>query len=165
MRFVDQIYDLFYETKDVVVKDKIIEYFTKLKDPCLGSYACEVINDPYEIRKDTVDRCFRYVSEAQIKEAVPGLVDLVDKEEDDYFTGALTALGDLGEREEAEFLADYLDRDDLKIAQRQALMKVLGRIKAVETWEKISQIAQDEDENSFVRMYAAEAIGAMETGI
>lgn len=162
MRFVDQIYDLFYETKDVVVKDKIIEYFTKLKDPCLGSYACEVINDPYEIRKDTVDRCFRYVSEAQIKEAVPGLVDLVDKEEDDYFTGALTALGDLGEREEAEFLADYLDRDDLKVAQRQALMKVLGRIKAVETWEKISQIAQDEDENSFVRMYAAEAIGAME---
>ncbi|WP_407400328.1 HEAT repeat domain-containing protein [Treponema sp.] len=162
MRFVDQIYDLFYETKDVLVKDKIIEYFTKLKDPCLGDYACAVINDPYDTRKDTVDRCFKYVSEAQIKDAVPGLVDLVDKEEEDYFTGALTALGDLGEKEEAEFLADYLDRDDLTVPQRQALMKVLGRIKAVETWDKIVEIAKDEDENSFVRMYAAEAIGAME---
>ncbi|MCQ2241064.1 HEAT repeat domain-containing protein [Treponema sp.] len=161
-RFVDQIYDLFYETKDVAVKDKIIEYFTKLKDPCLGDFACEVINDPYDTRKETVDRCFKYVSEAQIKESVPGLVDLVDKEEDDYFTGALTALGELGEKEEAEFLADYLDRDDLSVPQRQALMKVLGRIKAVETWDKIVEIAKNEDENSFVRMYAAEAIGAME---
>ncbi|MBQ0040340.1 MAG: HEAT repeat domain-containing protein [Treponema sp.] len=162
MRFVDEIYDLFYETKDVAVKDRIIEYFTKLKDPCLGDYACEIINDPYDTRKDTVDRCFRYASEAQIKEAVPGLVDLVDKEEEDYFTGALTALGDLGEKDEAQFLADYLDRNDLTVPQRQALMKVLGRIKAVETWDKLAEIAQNEDENSFVRMYAAEAIGAME---
>lgn len=161
-RFVDQIYDLFYETKDAAVKDKVIEYFTKLKDPCLGDYACEVINDPYDTRRETVDRCFKYVSEAQIKESVPGLVDLVDKEEEEYFTGALTALGDLGEREEAEFLADYLDRDDLTVPQRQALMKVLGRIKAIETWDKVVEIAKDEDENSFVRMYAAEAIGAME---
>lgn len=161
-RFVNQIYDLFFETKDVAVKDKVMDYFTKLKDPCLGKYCCEIINDPYETRKETVDRCFKYVAEASIKEAVPGLVDLVDKEEDEYFTGALTALGELGEKDEAEFLADYLDRDDLSVPQRQALMKVLGRIKAVETWEKIAEIAQDEDENSFVRMYAAEAIGAME---
>lgn len=162
MRFVDEIYDLFFETKDVAVKDKVIEYFTKLKDPCLGDYACEVINDPYDTRRDTVDRCFKYVSEAQVRESVPGLVDLVDKEEDEYFTGALTALGELGEREEAEFLADYLDRDDLTVPQRQALMRVLGRIKAVETWDKLAEIAKNEDENSFVRMYAAEAIGAME---
>lgn len=161
-RFVDEIYDLFYETKDVVVKDKIIDYFAKLKDPCLGEFACEVINEPYEVRKETVDRCFKYAAEAQVTEAVPGLVDLVDKEEEDYFTGALTALGDLGGTDEAEFLADYLDRNDLTISQRQALMKVLGRIKAVETFDKITEIAKNEDENSFVRMYAAEAIGAME---
>lgn len=161
-RFVDGIYDLFQETKSVAVKEKILDYFTKLKDPCLASYAVEIINDPYDEKNSIVEKCFKYVSEADIKDANPGLVDLVDKEEDAYFTGALSALGETGGKEEALFLADYLDRDDLNVSQRQALMRVLGRIKAVETWQKISEIAKDENENTFVRMYAAEAIGAME---
>lgn len=161
-RFVDGIYDLFQETKSVAVKEKILDYFTKLKDSCLASYAVEIINDPYDEKKSIVEKCFKYVSEADIKDANPGLVDLVDKEEDAYFTGALSALGETGGKEEALFLADYLDRDDLNVSQRQSLMRVLGRIKAVETWQKISEIAKDENENTFVRMYAAEAIGAME---
>ena len=161
-RFVDGIYDLFQETKSVAVKEKILDYFTKLKDSCLASYAVEIINDPYDEKNSIVEKCFKYVSEADIKDANPGLVDLVDKEEDAYFTGALSALGETGGKEEALFLADYLDRDDLNVYQRQALMRVLGRIKAVETWQKISEIAKDENENTFVRMYAAEAIGAME---
>lgn len=161
-RFVDGIYDLFQETKSVAVKEKILDYFTKLKDSCLASYAVEIINDPYDEKNSIVEKCFKYVSEAGIKDANPGLVDLVDKEEDAYFTGALSALGETGGKEEALFLADYLDRDDLNVSQRQALMRVLGRIKAVETWQKISEIAKDENENTFVRMYAAEAIGAME---
>jgi HEAT repeat protein len=41
-------------------------------------------------------------------------------------------------------------------------MKALGKIKAVETWDKLVETIQDEDENTYVRMYAAEAIGAME---
>lgn len=161
-RFVDGIYDLFQETKSIAVKEKILDYFTKLKDSCLASYAVEIINDPYDEKNSIVEKCFKYVSEADIKDANPGLVDLVDKEEDAYFTGALSALGETGGKEEALFLADYLDRDDLNVSQRQALMRVLGRIKAVETWQKISEIAKDENENTFVRMYAAEAIGAME---
>lgn len=161
-RFVDGIYDLFQETKSVAVKEKILDYFTKLKDSCLASYAVEIINDPYDEKNSIVEKCFKYVSEADIKDANPGLVDLVDKEEDAYFTGALSALGETGGKEEALFLADYLDRDDLNVSQRQSLMRVLGRIKAVETWQKISEIAKDENENTFVRMYAAEAIGAME---
>lgn len=161
-RFVDGIYDLFQETKSIAVKEKILDYFTKLKDSCLASYAVEIINDPYNEKNSIVEKCFKYVSEADIKDANPGLVDLVDKEEDAYFTGALSALGETGGKEEALFLADYLDRDDLNVSQRQALMRVLGRIKAVETWQKISEIAKDENENTFVRMYAAEAIGAME---
>lgn len=160
-RFVDEIYDLFYETKDMNIKIKILGYFTKLKDPCLKDYVCEVINDPYDQRSDVVDACFKYAADTEVVEAVPGLVDLVDKEEDGYFNGALSALGELGGSDEAQFLSEYLDRDDLSVSQKQSLMRVLGRIKAVETWDKLAEIAQDEDENSFVRMYAAEAIGAM----
>ena len=58
-------------------------------------------------------------------------------------------------------MASYLERDDLILSQRQSLMKTLGQMCAVETWEKLVEIVKDEDENSFVRMYAAEAIGKM----
>ncbi len=162
LRLVDPIYDLFYETKSPSIRSKILSYFTKLKDPCLGDYAVAIINEPYEEKKEVVSECFTYVSEAKVYEAVPGLVDLVEKEDEDFFTGALAALGEIGGSDEAQFLATFIDRDDLSVSQRQSLMRVLGRIKALETWDKLSEIAQDEDENSFVRMYAAEAIGAME---
>lgn len=162
LRFVDSIYNLFYATKSSNIRNKILAYFTKLKDPCLGNYACQIINDPYDEKKDTVNACIKYVSEAKIQEALPGLVDLIDKEDENYFTQALSAVGELGGKDEALFLANFLNRDDLSLAQRQSLMKVLGKIKAVETWDKLAQIAQDEDENSYVRMYAAEAIGAMQ---
>ncbi len=161
LRFVDEIYDLFFKTKSPTVRNKILAYFTKQKDPCLGNYACEIINDPYDEKRDTVLACFKYVSEAKISEALPGLVELVDKEDETYFDSALSALGDFGGADEALFLADFLDRDDLTVSQRQSLMKVLGKINAEETWEKLAEIVQDEDENSFVRMYAAEAIGEM----
>ena len=40
-------------------------------------------------------------------------------------------------------------------------MRTLGQMNAEETWEQIVEIAQNEDENGFVRQYAAEAIGNM----
>ena len=39
VRFVDEVYDLFYVTKNIAVREKILEYFTKLKDPCLENFA------------------------------------------------------------------------------------------------------------------------------
>lgn len=161
MRFVDPIYDLFQSTKNPAVRNKILKYFTKLKDPCLSDFAVDVINDPYDEKKETVDLCFDYVMEVECHEAVGGLVDLVEKEEPEYFNGALRALAELGSNKEAKFLASYLERDDLTAAQRQSLMRALGKMKAIETWDTLSEIVQDNDENSFVRMYAAEALGAM----
>lgn len=162
LRFVEEIYDLFQDTKTPVLKQKILVYFAKLKDPCLEDYAVSIVDDPYDENKDTVNECFKYISAVDCKEALPCLISLIEKEDEDYFDGALTCVGETGGKEEALYLSEYLDRDDLSVSQRQALMKVLGKIKAVETWEKLSEIAQNEDENSFVRMYATEAIGAME---
>lgn len=161
VRFVDPIYDLFYKSKNTQVKKKILSYFTKLKDPCLEEYAVSVLNDPYDEKKDTVDACFQYVSEIKCTAALPCLVKLIDKEDEQYFTMALSTLGDIGTAEEAQFLISFLERDDLTTPQKQQLMKVLGKIKAVETFDRLAEIARDTDENSFVRMYAAEAIGAM----
>lgn len=160
-RFSEDLYELFYVTKSVPVREKIIEYFTKQSDPCIEDYAVEILEDPYDTKNSTVEMLFRYVAEVKTKEAVPCVLNLLDSEDETYFNGALTTLGEIGGVDEAKYLVEYLDRDDLTLAQRQNLMKVLGRLKAESTWDKLSEICQDEEENSFVRMYAAEAIGAM----
>ncbi len=160
-RFADAIYDMFLETKVVSIKQAVLKYFTKIKDPCLEDYAVEIINDPYDTKNTIVSECFAYVAAVKSEAAVPGVVDLLDKEEEDYFTAALSCLGDIGGEEEGVFVAEYLDRDDLTVAQKQALVRVLGKLKAVSTYDKLVEMAEDENENSYVRMYSAEAIGAM----
>ena len=162
VRFVDEVYDLFYVTKNIAVREKILEYFTKLKDPCLENFALEILDDPYEQKKSTVDAVFKYIQSVKTKEALPAVLKLVESEDENYFTDALTTLGEIGGSKEAVFLSEYLEREDLSLAQRQQLVKVLGKIKAVETYDKLVEMAQDEDENTFIRMYSAEAIGSME---
>lgn len=161
-RFVNEAYDLFQETKSPRVRELILAYFAKLEDPCLEDFAVEVINEPFDYRKETITSCFEYVSAVKTKDAIPGIVAVLESEDIEYFNYALTALGQAGGPQEALYLSDYIERDDLTLAQRQQLMRVLGQLKAVETWDKLSEIAQDTDENMYVRAYAAEAIGAME---
>ncbi|MBR5964763.1 MAG: HEAT repeat domain-containing protein [Treponema sp.] len=160
-RYSGELYDLFKQTKSPAVRDKILDYFTKLEDPCLEDYAVTVLNDPYEERNSTVERVFRYTAAVKTKAAVPAVVALLESDNENYFSPALTTLGEIGGEREAEYLVDYLDRADLTTPQRQALMKVLGKIKAVQTFDSLVEIAKDDGENIFVRCYAAEAIGAM----
>ena len=163
-RYSDELYDLFQETKSPVVREKILEFFTKFEDPCLEDYAVTILNDPYEERSSTVEQACKYIAALKTKAAIPAVVTLLESENENYFTPALSALGDLGGEDEAEYLVQFLDRSDLTTAQRQALMKVLGKIKAEQTFDALVEIAKDDGENIFVRAYAAEAIGAMKRG-
>ena len=160
--YLDEIYDLFLRSKTTGLREKIITYFTKAKDPRLTDYALEILEDPFDTKKSTVSLLFTYVSELKITEAAVFAKNLLENDNMEYFDSALSALAEIGSVEDAEFLAEYIDRDDLSVGQRQSVMKALGRLKAVETWDSLVEIIQNEDENSFVRMYAAEAIGAME---
>lgn len=161
-RFSNDLYELFYKTKSVQVREKIIEYFTKQKDPCIEDYAVEVLMDPYDTKDSTVELLFRYVAEVKTVQASPCVLKLLESEDETYFSAALATIGEIGGSAEAEYLIEYLDRDDLSLSQRQNLMKVLGKLKAVSTFDKLAEIAQDEEENTFVRAYAAESIGAMQ---
>ena len=40
-------------------------------------------------------------------------------------------------------------------------MRTCGKMHAVETWDMLVKILEDDDENAFVRMYAAESLGLM----
>lgn len=160
-RYSDALYDLFQSTASNDVRGKILGYFARQKDPCLSSYAVEIIDDPYDVPLELVQECMSYVSEVNCKAAAPALIKLIDADDEKYFTSALSALGKTGGPKESLYLAKFLERDDLETAQRQALMRTLGQMNAVESFDSIIKIAQDEDENSFVRMYAAEALGNM----
>lgn len=160
-RYSDALYDLFQATASNDVRRKILGYFARQKDPCLSAYAVEILDDPYDTPLSLVQECMNYVSEVKCKAAAPALIKLIDSDEEKYFTTALSALGKTGGAKESLYLAKFLERDDLETAQRQALMRTLGQMNAVETFDSIMKIAQDEDENSFVRMYAAEALGNM----
>ena len=162
VRFTEDVYDLFESTKSVLVREKALGYFAKLEDPCLEDYAVTILDDPYDEKGSTVSACFSYVRAVKTKEAVNPVLRLIENENQDYFTNALDTIGEIGGDKEAVYLADFLDREDLSVAQRQSLVRVLGKIKATKTYTKLVELAKDSDENSFVRMYAAEAIGAME---
>lgn len=160
--YLDEIFATFERTRSVALRDKIIYYFTVAEDNRLKDYALEVLEDPFDTSDSTVSLLFKYVSQLKIEEAAPLARALLENEYVEYFDAALTALSELGTGDDALFLAEYIDREDLTLVQRQSVMKALGRLKAVETWDALVSIVQDEEENSFIRMYAAEAIGAME---
>lgn len=161
IRYNDVLYELFQKTASNDVRQKILGYFAKQKDPCLSDYAVTILDDPYDTPLAVVQECMNYVSEVGCKNAAPALVKLIEAGEEKYFTPALSALGKTGGQDEALYIAKFLEHDDLEVAQRQALMRTLGQMNAVKTFDSVVKIAQDEDENSFVRMYAAEAIGNM----
>ena len=155
------ILEVFNSTKNVNIRERTIEYFTKIEDDSLKDYSLMILEDPYDEKTSTVNLLFKYVTALKIKEAAPLIQSLLDSENEEYYDAAISALGEVGGPDEAVFLADFIDRD-LTTARKQNLMKALGKIKAVETWDKLVETIQDEDENTYVRMYAAEAIGAME---
>ncbi len=160
-RFTEEIYDVFQVTQNGTIKEKIIKYFTKIEDPCLEDFAVELLNDPYDETKDVVKATFQYVSAVKTKAATPAVISLIESENEQYFNDAIATLGDIGGASEAMFLVEYLDREDLSDAQRQTLMRTCGKMHAVQTWDRLVDILENEDENVFVRMYAAESIGLM----
>lgn len=160
-RFVNEVYDLFQETKYVSIREKILGLFKMLEDPCLEDYAVMVLNDPYDEKNSTVNACFSYIQTAKTKEAVPAVCTLLESENEEYFTGAIETLGKIGGSREALYITEFLEREDLTVVQRQSLVKVLGQLHAAETYDKLVEYAEDKDENVFVRMYSAEAIGQM----
>lgn len=160
-RFSLELYDLFQNTGNNEIREKILEYFTKVKDPCLEDFAVTLLDDPYDSSNSLVEKTMNYVSEVECHEAAPALVKLLENGDEKYFNGALLALGKTGGPKEAVYLAEFIKNDELSVPQKQNLMRTLGKINASETFFQLVEIAQNEDENSFVRMYAAEAIGNM----
>ena len=91
-RYGDILYDLFQVSKNVDIRTKILEYFTKQKDDCLAGYALEILNDPYDYPNKTVENVFRYVSEIELKEACPCVIEILETGNENYFNAAISVM-------------------------------------------------------------------------
>lgn len=160
-RYAPSFYKLFQSSKNNDIKIKILEYFGKEEDPCLEDFAITILNDPYEYPLKLVEQVFIYTGKIKCNNASPAVVEILEVGNEEYFNGAISCLGKIGGTSEALYLSNYIDRDDLTLPQRQTLMQTLGQMCIVDTWDKLVEIVQDEDENAFIRMYAAESIGKM----
>ncbi len=159
--FTPLILELFDTTKSTAAREKILDYCIAVEEDGLKEYAVAILEDPYDERKSLVNMVFRYAGELKIAEAAEPIRELLKNENEDYQDIAIRTLGRIGGSESAVFLSEYLDRD-LSLAMRQTLVRALGELKAVDTWDKLVELAENDDENTYVRMYAAEAIGQME---
>ena len=159
--FSNKIFELFNTTRNVNVKENIIKYFTELKDDRLKDSCVEILMDPYEEKPSYVSMILQYVSTLEIKEASPYVLQILQSDSEDFYDAALNAVGKIGGVEEAKYLVECLEDEDLPLARRQALMRALGQLKVVETYDDLVEIAEDEDENTFVRVYALEAASSM----
>jgi len=156
--FMSDLQELFFASKSTALKDKIIAYCTEFSSDALKEYAADILEDPFDEKKSTVIALIKYSEKLNISEVVPSLRSLIEGEHNDFFDAAVSALGVLGSAEEAAFLSELFSQD-LSVPQKQSVVKALGKLKADESWDALVETAQDEDENAFVRMYAAEAIG------
>lgn len=156
--FSAELERLFPAVKTTALRDKIIAYYTEFEDPVLKEYALEALADPYDEKKSTINALIKYAEKIKLREAAPLLRALIENENEAFFDSSIIALGTVGSEEDAVFLAEWFDKD-ITVAQKQSVVKALGKIKAEKTWDKLVETAKDEEENGFVRMYAAEAIG------
>jgi len=159
VRFVNEAYDLYEESKSSTVKEEIMNFFKTLEDPCLEDYAVMIVNDPYDESISTVNTAFSYIGELKTTCAIPAIENLLESDNEKYYDSAIAALGKIGGNDEAMYLAEYFEKEELTLPQKQTLVKTLGSLKASSTYDKLVEMAQNEDENTFIRMYASEAIG------
>jgi len=116
--YLDELDGILRRTRSVALREKIIMYFTEAKDGRIADYAMEILEDPFDTRNSTVSLVFKYVAELKIAEAAPLARNLLEEEYMEYFEGALTALAEVGTVEDAKFLAEFINREDLTTGQQ-----------------------------------------------
>ena len=158
--FTESLAELFEITKNTSLKNVLIDYFTKFENPAIKDYALYILEDPYDEKSAIVSALIKYVATLKFTEAGESIVAIIENDEKKYFNDAVTALGLIGGPEEAQYLVDYLE-NDVTTGEKQSIIKAIAAIKAIETYDMLVELVEDDDENTYVRMYAAEAIGAM----
>ena len=157
----DEIKKRFDETLNTNVRKKVIYYFQVLEDPRLKDFCLDFLLDPYEEETEYVAQVMQYVSTLKITEAAGEILDILKSDNEQFRNMSITALGQIGGKEEADYLIELFRSEEPDVIEKQTLMKALGNLALEETYDDLIEIATDDDENTFVRRYAIEAASKM----
>lgn len=157
--FTDQLFSIYKSSQNILIREKIIVYFTNAEDLRLKEIVLETLEDPWDEKKQVVRSMLQYAAKLKIKEAAPFLLQLLETEDESYFESAVSAIGKIGGVEEALALVEYYKNESPSLIKKQNLMKALSSMEVDELWDFLVEIIENEDENTYVRMYASEALG------
>ncbi len=161
-----ELKELFGKTRSPAVREAILELFARQENGDLTPFCLGVLEDPFDYKRSTVSAVFGYVERLKVAEAAPHVRVLLEQESGEWRSQAIRVLGKIGQEEDARFLVGYLDEElsgdqKQRLIVRQEVMAALGELKALSVWDRIVEIAEDEDENAVIRATAARTIGAM----
>ncbi len=164
--FNEELVVLFNRTRSPGVRESILGLFTELAVSGLSDWALRVLEEPFEYRLSTVSAVLSYAGAIRLTEAAPHVRALIDRDQSEYRSAAIAALGKIGNVDDGRFLLDYFTSEipgdeKTRLVTRQAVMAALAELHLVELWDEISTIVSDTDENLMIRASAAESISKM----
>ena len=104
--FTDQLFSIYKSSQNILIREKIIVYFTNAEDLRLKEIVLETLEDPWDEKKQVVRSMLQYAAKLKIKEAAPFLLQLLETEDESYFESAVSAIGKIGGVEEALALVE-----------------------------------------------------------
>lgn len=161
--FTEELTSLFASSRSVAVKESILRLFTKQSVDSLKSWTETLLEDPWDERSSTVNLALSYASALKFRETAASVRKILENDNTVFRSAAISALGKIGSAEDAQFLSDLLDSeiagdDKQRLIVRQEIMRALGELQVEETWDRLYEIAENEDENGVIRATAAEAL-------
>ena len=91
--YTNQLFDIYVQSQNIVVREKIILYFMNAEDYALKELVLETLEDPWDEKKQVVKAMLQYVGKLKITEAGPFILDLVKTDDEAYFEKCGNRLG------------------------------------------------------------------------
>lgn len=162
----NEIRTLFETTRSISIRESVISLYTRNKQMLPEQWMFQILEDPWDSPKTTVRLILTHVYELEIRSAASYIRNLLAEDNSDFRDQLIQTIGKIGDSTDAAFLVDYLDSDfdvddKTRLVIRQNIMTALGELGALETWDRLHEIASDEDENPFIRATAATSLSSM----
>ena len=138
----------------------IIKLFKIAEDDSAVDYIFEELQENYNLSDDIQVTFMNYIAEYQTREISEYFLELIEEESNTISIAAITALGKSDLEDTIETLIEYLDDSLFEDLRKPAIIESLGKLKAEEALEILSDIATDiYTENSSLRWKAVVALG------
>jgi len=139
---------------------KIINLFEKSKDDSAVEYVFTQLQEDFNLRNDIRIVYINYLSKYQTHEISEYLVDLIEEDNNSISIAAIKALGESDLDNINRIFIDHLEDTLFDSLRKPAIIESLGKLKALEALEILTDIATDEySDDKSSRWRAVVALG------